>query len=729
MTTSKYVARLVAAAAVVFASALASAQTTQTSCPTPGDLTSTTVGPVTTTSTTGVATGFTAATAATPCNFVTLSPLGTKDCTNPRTLFIAWNIATAQYASGGTFQIFAAPNNAQCGTYAPASSSDFFYNDSVTSVQPSDAQFPGGIYNSLIPLDTRAIMDAGGCCAGVDGITGGGSSSGSSSGDSATAAGGVCDGRIFNLCVVVQNDAATPKGVANGYLQFYVDTVRPVAVTGVTVSNGDGAITVHWDAQSGINKYEVTVTAPDGTSQTVETLNGATSATISNLKNGVTYTVTVQAIDFALNPGDPSAQASGTPEDQCDFWECYQGKEKGGFCFISTAAYGSYDAGTTQVFRDFRDRVLLKFSAGEKLVLWYYTHGAKPAVWLAQHAWARRAVAAALWPVALAAGLVVRAGPGSFMLICGALALLIIALRRTRAAWLAVFLVAFAGTARAQSSPIDSGGIQDDRAVNSDLPAQSLTLRPRWGVGVKIGPYRPNIDSDPGALGIYRRFFGQSDPVAIGQGRKILLDAEVDLYIYRGVGLLGLSGSAGYWTATATSLICKTANGDQETCSPDLIKAAAVAPVAATATKAAIPGAAGYATGSDKTSLNMLPLSISVVYKFDYLYQHWHVPFTPMVRGGFDGVFWWVEGSGREAVNRQKKKGEGLTMGYHFRPGVEISLDWLEPDSARRAFQNSGIFSSALTAEWIFTRIDDFGSSKSWNLSDNTFLAGVELNF
>lgn len=717
MTISKISATFAFAVALAWA-AVASAQTTQTSCPIPGDLTSTTVGPVTTTSTDGVAIAFTAATATSPCNFVTLSPLSLADCTGPRNIYIAWNIATAQYASGGTFQIFAAPSNNECATYVPASDSDFFFNDSVTSIQPTDTQFPGGIYNTLIPMNTKAIMDSGGCCASVDGITGGdGSSSGSSSGDSATQAGGVCDGQFFNLCVVVQNDAATPKGLANGYLQFYVDTVAPIAVTNVTVTPGDGTLVVHWDAQTGISKYRVTVTDPNGKTQTVETSTGAASVSVSGLTNGVLYTVTVQAIDFSGNVGAASVAALGTPEDQCDFWECYQGKEKGGFCFISTAAYGSYDASTTQVFRDFRDRVLLKFSAGEKLVLFYYAHGAKPAVWLAHHTWARKSVAAALWPVALAAGLVVRAGPGTFALICLTLAGLFVVLRRSRAAWLVMLVLMVAGPARAQArSPLDdAAGVQDDSPINGDLPGESLVKRPRWGIGLKVGPYRPNIDSDPGALGIYRRYFGQSNEVAIGQSRKIRIDAEGDLYIYRGVGLLGLSGSAGYWTATAKSLTCQDVGGTQETCTPALLLTAAG------------DGVAGYKSGSDNTSLNMIPLSLSLVYKFDYFYQHYHVPLTPMVRGGFDGVFWWVEGSGREAV-KSGRKGEGLTYGYHFRPGLEISLDWLEPDSARRAFQDSGIFSSSLTFEWIFNRIDDFGSKNSWNLSDNTFLAGVQLN-
>jgi hypothetical protein len=708
----------------VFAwAAEASAQVTSTGvqviCPTPGP------NQVTTTETsTASSDGVTAAFVSTPtdqCYFVVNSPLGQNDCTSPRDLpQLAWSISPTEAATGGNFQIFAWNVDNSCATATPT---EYFYNQVTTDVQLSFSPFPSGLYTSAIPYTTKSIMDSGGCCS--TGVSTGGSSSGSTSGDTTddpSAVGGPCDGKLFNMCVVVENANVTPPGAANAYLQFYVDTVPPAQVTGVTASPGDGRAILNWtvDASIDVSKYVVTISDASGkVLQTPGTTAGTgttvTSIAVENLTNGVQYFATVSAFDFANNQGPPSSPPlSFTPQDQCDFWECYGGKEKGGFCFIGTAAYGSYDASTVQIFRDFRDRVLLKFSTGQKLVLWYYAHGARPAVWLAQHEWARRGAAIALWPVAIAAALVVRAGVGSFMLICAALVFLFVGLRRARAAWLVLALLAITAPAHAEDG-FDDSGFQDNVDHSGDIPADEIKPRPRWGAGFKLGPYRPNIDSDPAALGVYKNYFGQSSAVAVGAGRKLLFMAEGDVYLYRGIGLLGISGSAAYWIASAKSKVCQdTAENKAVTCTP----------ADATGT---VPGVT-VANGGDGTDFNMVPLSISAVYKFDYFYQRWHVPLTPMVRAGFDGVFWWIDGSGRQAIGRQGQKGYGLTTGYHVRPGFELNLDFLEPDTARRAFESSGIFSTALTFEWIFNSINNFGSPHSWDLSDSTFLAGFELN-
>ena len=58
-----------------------------------------------------------------------------------------------------------------------------------------------------------------------------------------------------------------------------------------------------------------------------------------------------------------------------DFFELYRaqgGQEDGGFCFIATAAYGSYAHPTVRVLRLFRDLVLEVTPAGHVFVSFYY---------------------------------------------------------------------------------------------------------------------------------------------------------------------------------------------------------------------------------------------------------------------------------------------------------------------------------------------------------------------
>lgn len=44
-------------------------------------------------------------------------------------------------------------------------------------------------------------------------------------------------------------------------------------------------------------------------------------------------------------------------------------------CFVLTACYGSYDAPTVLVFRQFRDNYLAQSRLGRRFITWYYTHG------------------------------------------------------------------------------------------------------------------------------------------------------------------------------------------------------------------------------------------------------------------------------------------------------------------------------------------------------------------
>jgi pimeloyl-ACP methyl ester carboxylesterase len=74
-----------------------------------------------------------------------------------------------------------------------------------------------------------------------------------------------------------------------------------------------------------------------------------------------------------------------------------------GGCFIATAAFGSPLAAEVQHLRDFRDRVLLRMTAGRAFVKWYYSWSPRGAEWLRARPFARKMTRTALWiPVAFA---------------------------------------------------------------------------------------------------------------------------------------------------------------------------------------------------------------------------------------------------------------------------------------------------------------------------------------
>ncbi|MBQ7567472.1 hypothetical protein IJT17_01550, partial [bacterium] len=71
----------------------------------------------------------------------------------------------------------------------------------------------------------------------------------------------------------------------------------------------------------------------------------------------------------------------------------------GGYCFIATAAYGSYLEPEVKVLRAFRDAHLLTNAPGRAFVKFYYANSPVVANYIAARPWARCATRVALTPV------------------------------------------------------------------------------------------------------------------------------------------------------------------------------------------------------------------------------------------------------------------------------------------------------------------------------------------
>lgn len=101
------------------------------------------------------------------------------------------------------------------------------------------------------------------------------------------------------------------------------------------------------------------------------------NAVVGGLENGVAYLFGTVAVDDYNNPSDISATECATPELTTGFGEelVGDGGKVGKFCFIATAAFGSYDHPTVRVLRDFRDNFLEPMPGGETLIHTYYRFG------------------------------------------------------------------------------------------------------------------------------------------------------------------------------------------------------------------------------------------------------------------------------------------------------------------------------------------------------------------
>jgi hypothetical protein len=103
-----------------------------------------------------------------------------------------------------------------------------------------------------------------------------------------------------------------------------------------------------------------------------------TSAVVEPLINGVTYQFSVVSYDDFLNTSVLSEVVCGEPWATCGFYCDYSGAGGTGggkYCFVATAAFGSYDHPVVKLLRDFRDEFLEPLPGGRSLISAYYAAG------------------------------------------------------------------------------------------------------------------------------------------------------------------------------------------------------------------------------------------------------------------------------------------------------------------------------------------------------------------
>jgi hypothetical protein len=187
---------------------------------------------------------------------------------------------------------------------------------------------------------------------------------------------------------------------------------------------------------------------------------------------------------------------------------------------------------------------------------------------------------------------------------------------------------------------------------------------------LQAGPYLPDVDSEFSAKpGPWEKTFGT--------GRSWLFRGGWSYTVYYGYGSAEVGVQAGYFS--------RAGYGQLPSGEPS----------------------------ADRTTFRTIPTSLTATYRFDWLADRYRIPFAPYGRLSLDRYNWWVtDGSGKTTE-------KGATMGWSAGGGLAFLLDVVDPGLARELDRDSGINHSYLFAEVRKTWIDDFGSSKSWSLSDN----------
>jgi hypothetical protein len=122
-----------------------------------------------------------------------------------------------------------------------------------------------------------------------------------------------------------------------------------------------------------------------------------------------------------------------------------------------------------------------------------------------------------------------------------------------------------------------------------------------------------------------------------------------------------------------------------------------------------------WVRSGDSTAFRVIPTSVTLTYRFDYFAERFNVPLAPYVRAALERYNWWItDGAGKTSQ-------KGATNGWSATAGMALLLDFFDPQLARDLDRESGVNHTYLYFDVTKSYVDDFGSSKSWDLSDEKF--------
>ena len=126
---------------------------------------------------------------------------------------------------------------------------------------------------------------------------------------------------------------------------------------------------------------------------------------------------------------------------------------------------------------------------------------------------------------------------------------------------------------------------------------------------------------------------------------------------------------------------------------------------------------------TEKTGFRIVPTEVTATWRLDVLWERFSIPLVPYARASLQRYNWWITGPGGGTVKT------GATNGYALGGGVGLVLDLLDPMLARELDADAGVNHTMLTFDVQRTRVDDFGASRSFDLSDSQLSYAFGLLF
>ncbi len=197
----------------------------------------------------------------------------------------------------------------------------------------------------------------------------------------------------------------------------------------------------------------------------------------------------------------------------------------------------------------------------------------------------------------------------------------------------------------------------------TELPSAQATAPARWAVAIKGGLFAPGLSD-------WERQYGAEGETILGVNLGFKLSPRLE------IGVEGSSFSAD-GQATTTS---------------------------------------GRPSGTNQ-HFKLCPVQVYLSYQFAFYEDQMFVPY---IGGGYSHFTYRTSLEGGETIS-------GAQEGYHFRGGLALLLDALDPDAADRA-KEWGLLNSYLLLEAQYAKINDFGSA-TVDLGGWTYWGGLMYAF
>jgi hypothetical protein len=277
------------------------------------------------------------------------------------------------------------------------------------------------------------------------------------------------------------------------------------------------------------------------------------------------------------------------------------------------------------------------------------------------------------------------------------------------------------------------------------VPALSRAESPRrFALEIKFAPYIPAIDSSPGLTGTpFSDTFGDpADPRGAAPSRFLLTQLEFDWQLWNRFGSLGVGLSAGYFRKTARQFALFN---DRQPCA---VGGSIGEPRTYTlpGMKAPLkPEEVEQCFSGDENSLNVFPISLLAVYRFDVLDRRYRIPLIPYMKAGLAYYVWWMGTSSEITTSADDRKAAGGTFGFVLHPGLAVNLGFFDREAGGVMDRELGLNRVSLFVEMHYAVINNFGSPAektvevrpmvfeprptTLDLSDLTFNAGLAFEF